>query len=106
MNGNERFTMSEIAHYVSIKDVGRTILYRILRILEIVDENNKPSQIYIKHGDLAVGLPRYTFNGRQIYVTLAIGLSGMNFIRKAVLAYLDDHQIPRIKRKPKVYISI
>ena len=101
MNGNERFTMSEIAAYSCINKVGRTILYRILRELEIVDGTNKPDPEYIRHGYVCIGQPRYVSNRQLKYVTLAIGISGMNFIDRVVRFYLRDHPIPRVKRKPK-----
>jgi len=102
MNANEKFTLSQVARYLSIKKVGRTIIYRILRELVIVDQANAPVQKYIDLGYLAVGKPTYFANGRQIHVTLAVGVGGMIFIRQVVRNYLRDHPIPRVKRKPKI----
>jgi len=95
--------MSQVAVNICIKEVGRTIIYRILRELEIVDQSNCPAQKYIDQGHLAVGLPRYTVKGRQIYVTLAVGLGGIYFIHQTVINYLADHQIPRVKRRKKIW---
>ena len=98
----EKYNLTAVAHYIGNEKIGRTIIYRILREIKIVDESNRPMQKYIDRGDLSVGLPRYKYRGRQIYVTLADGLSGMIFINRVVEDYLKDHDIPRIKRKPKM----
>lgn len=97
----EKYTLSKVAGYIGNKKIGRNIIYRILREMGIVDESNKPKDKFINRGELTVGLPRYTYNGRQIYVTLAVGLSGMDFVNRIILFYLKEHPIPRIHRKPK-----
>jgi len=102
MNGNEKFTLSQVSRYLSIKKVGRTIIYRILRELVIVDQTNSPVKKYIVLGYLAVGRPIYFVNGRQIHVTLAVGVGGKLYIGQVVRNYLKDHPIPRVKRKPKI----
>ncbi len=97
----EKYNLKSVAHYLGNEKIGRTNIYRILREMEIVDHTNKPVQKYIENSWLAFGKPRYTYRGRLIFVTLAVGMDGIYFIQRIVEDYLKHHPIPRIKRKPK-----
>lgn len=94
----DKYNLSEASRMMGIRKFGRNKAYRILRERGIVDEWNKPYEIYLQAGLLALGSPRSYF---YRYVTLVVGKSGLKFLERVVVDYLQYHPMPtfpRIKR--------
>lgn len=93
------YNMSETARILDIPGVGRTILYRILRKANVLENNNRPCQKYIKLGYLGCAFDgaQYVSMGTRKYVALVETMNGISLIRRVVLDYLQNNPIPRVK---------
>lgn len=97
-----KYNLSQAARKITIKNIGRSKIYKILQELGIVDASNKPIQNYIDAGYLDYGLPTIrTSNFRiKVPVTLVVGDNGLNFLRDVIEDYLLQNSYPIIyKRK-------
>jgi len=90
------FTLSEAARIIDIPKIGRNKIYAILRILNIVDCQNRPDSKFVKKGILDLGSPRCYFNR---YVTVVIGRRGLSFLTMIIEDYLRTHPIPTFPKK-------
>jgi phage antirepressor YoqD-like protein len=105
MNYIEKYNLSEAAREINIPNMGRTKIYKVLRELGIVDEDNCPANEYVKSGYLAVESPTRYVNGwiKQVPVTLVVGNRGLQFLRQVIEDYLKTHSVPKIQREKKYY---
>jgi len=94
--------MSQTANYISLPKIGRIRLYRILRILSIVSENNKPAKQYIDMGLFKIGKYKYPVKKSRRYVALIVGYSGLNFVKRVAADYLKDNPVPVVHRNKPV----
>jgi hypothetical protein len=95
--------MSETARILDIPGVGRTILYRILRKVNVLDNNNQPLRKYVDHDYLRCAFDgaQYVSKGTHMYVPLVEQSMGISFIRRKVEEYLNKNPIPRVKYSPR-----
>lgn len=95
--------MSETARILDIHGVGRTILYRILRNANVLEDNNRPYQKYIKFGCLGCAFDgaQYISKGARKYVALVDASMGISVVRRTVEEYLRSNPIPRVKYSPR-----
>ncbi len=95
----EIYNLSQTSDYIGIPQVGRTILYRILRAAKVVDFNNRPAQKYIDLGLLKAGNRWSLANkkGSRRFVALVVGNEGLDFIKMTVRNYLANNSVPRVK---------
>lgn len=101
MNNLKRYNLHQTAKIINIENMGRSKIYKALRKLGIVDDNNKPYQKYIDEGYLDFGMPtvvtpRIAF---KTPVTLVVGEKGLNFLKEVILDYLKNNSEPVIYRR-------
>ena len=101
MENFKKYNLTQTAEIFNIKDMGRSRIYKILRLQHIVDENRKPYQKFIDEGFFDFGLPKvripgYTF---KVPVTLVVDEKGLDFVKKVIKNYLNEKGQPKIHRR-------
>jgi phage antirepressor YoqD-like protein len=101
-SGEKKYNLAETAKILKL-GFGRNTLYRILKELEIVNEDNVPAKKYQEQGLLEIVViflqpnPRYVNHPK----TLVVGQKGLNFIDKVVKEYLEKNPIPKQPRRKR-----
>jgi len=100
------FNMRESSLEIGIPKIGRNKLYKILKLLDIVDHLNRPEQAYIDGGLLALPEPKINALGWHIRrnVTLVVEKRGLEFVKVSVLNYLKDNPMPKFPHRTRVRI--
>jgi hypothetical protein len=99
-----KYKMGEAAKKTEIPGIGRNKLYRILKILGIVDHFNRPVEEYIKAGLLArpqLSSNAFGWNIRS-NVTLVVESKGLEFVKSMTMEYLKDNPMPKFTHRVKV----
>jgi hypothetical protein len=95
----KKYDLAETARILNL-GFGRNTLYKILKELEIVNEENVPDEKYQNEGYLKLVVPFLRPN--PMYVnhpkTLVVGEKGLNFIKEIVEKYLENNPVPRQER--------
>lgn len=99
-----KYTLSQAAEMLNIKNIGRQKIYIILKKLGIVDDYNRPLPKYINLGYLAEAQPSVCLirRNRNGYVTLVAGQKGLNFLEKTISNYLKENPVPTVPKKKRI----
>lgn len=97
----DTYNLSQAGRIINIRGIGKNKIYKILRELSIVDDNNKPLQEHLDEGYLSFGLPTVIIQGHAFKtpVALVVGESGLNYLKNVVENYLLRNPQPVIYRR-------
>lgn len=91
MNAKDAKTLQEVAKTIDIPNVGRTIVFRILREKKILDSKNQPNQKYVNDGYFKLIQVVKPIKGRtRLFTQTVVFPTGIEFVRNTVLQYLSE----------------
>lgn len=91
MNAKDAKTLQEVAKTIDIPNVGRTIVFRILREKKILDSKNQPNQKYVNDGYFKLIQVVKPIKGRtRLFTQTVVFPRGIEFVRYVVLQYLSE----------------
>ena len=96
MNAKDAKTLQEVAKTIDIPNVGRTIVFRILREKKILDSKNQPNQTYVNDGYFKLIQVVKPIRGRtRLFTQTVVFPRGIEFVRRVILQYLTEQRSKR-----------
>ena len=91
MSSKDTKTLQEVAKTINIPNVGRTIVFRVLREKKILDSKNQPNQKYVNDGYFKLIQITKPIKGKiRLFTQTVVFPSGIEFVRNTVLQYLSE----------------
>lgn len=91
MSSKDTKTLQEVAKTINIPNVGRTIVFRVLREKKILDSKNQPNQKYVNDGYFKLIQVTKLIKGKiHLFTQTVVFPSGIEFVRNTVLHYLSE----------------
>ena len=93
MSSKDTKSLQVVAKTIGIPNVGRTIVFRILREKKILDSKNQPNQKYVNDGYFKLIQVTKPIKGKiRLFTQTVVFPSGMEFVRNTVLQYLSEQR--------------
>ena len=93
MNTKDAKSLQVVAKTIGIPNVGRTIVFRILREKKILDSKNQPNQQYVNDGYFKlIQVVKPCRDRTRLFTQTVVFPRGIEFVRNVVLRYIAEQR--------------